>query len=224
MKNNVLVIAAHSDDEVLGCGGVISKLAGEGSQVTVMFMTNGVGARGDAISSKASDLRELHSKKAANILGISQVKQFDFPDNSLDTVPLLELTKEIEQLIDLVKPQTVFTHYLNDLNIDHSIVARATLTATRPIIGSPVKRLFGYEVNSSTEWFFGNTKFSPNYFIDISKSFITKVKAMRAYENELKTSPHPRSIEGIKALAALRGSAVGCDFAEAFYVYRFLEH
>ena len=97
------------------------------------------------------------------------------------------------------------------------------MTATRPIVGSPVKRIFGYEVNSSTEWFYGSTQFAPNYFVDISENFSTKIKAMSAYKNELRAPPHPRSIEGIKALASLRGNAAGYEFAEAFYIYRMLE-
>ena len=221
--NNVLVVAAHSDDEVLGCGGTIAKLTASGIKVSVMFMTNGVGARCDGISAQAEHFRAENSRKAAAIMGVSQVKQLDFPDNAMDTVPLLEVSREIESLIDTSTPQIVFTHYLNDLNIDHSVVARATLTATRPIAGSPVKRIFGYEVNSSTEWFYGSSQFAPNYFVDISKNFSTKIKAMSAYKNELRTPPHPRSIEGIKALASLRGNAAGYEFAEAFYVYRMLE-
>ena len=227
MKNKVLVVAAHSDDEVLGCGGVISKLTKLGHEVTVVFMTDGVGARsGNGVSGdncKNAKKRARDSKDAAEVLGISRIEQFDFPDNALDSIPILEITKVIEGIIETERPKTVFTHFLDDLNVDHSVVARATLTATRPIVGTCVKRVFGFEVNSSTEWYFGNSQFSPNYFVDITSSFESKLEAIRKYRSELKNSPHPRSIEGIKALASLRGNAAGYKYAEAFFAYRLLE-
>jgi len=223
MRNNILVISAHSDDETLGCGGTISKLVSNGHLVTALFMTDGVSSREGNCTSTQVQKRIQSAKKATEILGISHLQQCDFPDNALDTVSLLNITQVIEAVIVETQPHTIFTHYLNDLNIDHSIVARATLTAARPVADSPVKRVIAYEVNSSTEWAFGSPQFSPNYFVNISDTFKVKVKAMRAYENELRDPPHPRSIEGIKALASLRGNAVGYEYAEAFEIYRLSE-
>ena len=205
MKSDVLVVAAHSDDEVLGCGGTVAKLSSEGADVSVMFMTNGISSRRNVDILKAADNRIIHSKNAAKILGIKHVVQLDFPDNSLDTIPLIQIIQEIERVVDDVRPHTIFTHYLNDLNIDHALVAEATLTATRPMSHCTVKKVLGYEVNSSTEWAFGRQVFAPNYFVNVSDTFQQKVDAMCAYKEELRIAPHPRSVEGINALASLRG-------------------
>lgn len=223
MRNKVLIVAAHSDDEVLGCGGTIAKLANQGNEVAVIFMTNGVSSRHEKDELIKIQERKLHSEHAAKILGISQITQFDYPDNCMDTVPLLHVTQSIEDEIRKFQPEIVMTHFTSDLNIDHSTVARATLTATRPLAGSSVKKVLGFEVNSSTEWAFDAPHFKPNYFVNISESFNLKINAMRAYDSELRARPHPRSLEGIEALAALRGSASGYRYAEAFRIYRLME-
>ena len=223
MSKNILIVAAHSDDEVLGCGGTIAKFADQGHKIAVLFMTDGVSSRSYKSKKNEAKKRKKNSEFAAEIIGISNTTQLDFPDNSIDTVPLIEIVKSIELVIDNFQPDTVFTHYLHDLNIDHSIIARATVTATRPLSVSSVKRVFGYEVNSSTEWAFGTQQFSPNYFVNISDTFEKKTDAMRAYQNELRASPHPRSIEGVSALAAYRGNSAGYQYAEAFEVYRLME-
>ena len=223
MKSKVLIVAAHSDDEVLGCGGTIAKLAQQGSEVAVIFMTNGVSSRNEKDDLIKIQERKLHSEHAAKILGISQITQFDYPDNCMDTVPLLHVTQSIEEELRKFQPEVVITHFANDLNIDHSIVARATLTATRPLAGLSVKKVLGFEVNSSTEWAFDAAHFKPNYFVNISETFNLKIDAMRAYERELRASPHPRSIEGIETLALLRGNSSGYQYAEAFKIYRLME-
>ena len=223
MRNKVLIVAAHSDDEVLGCGGTIAKLAKQGDEVAVIFMTNGVSSRHEKDELIKIQERKLHSEHAAKILGISQITQFDYPDNCMDTVPLLHVTQYIEDEIRKFQPEIVMTHFTNDLNIDHSTVARATLTATRPLAGSPIKKVIGFEVNSSTEWAFDAPHFKPNYFVNISETFNLKIDAMRAYESELRASPHPRSLKGIETLAALIGNASGYDYAEAFIIYRLME-
>ena len=201
MRNKILVVAAHSDDEVLGCGGTIAKLAKQGNQVALIFMTNGVSSRSEKDELNKIQERKLHSERAAEILGISHIIRCDYPDNCMDTVPLLHVIQSIEEELRKFQPEIVITHFANDLNIDHSTVARATLTATRPLVGSSVKKVLGFEVNSSTEWAFDAPHFKPNYFVNISETFNLKIDAMLAYENELRVSPHPRSLEGIEALA-----------------------
>ena len=223
MRNKVLIVAAHSDDEVLGCGGTIAKLTKQGNEVAIIFMTNGVSSRNEKDELTKIQERKLHSEHAAEILGISQITQFDYPDNCMDTVPLLHVTQSIEEELLKFQPDIVITHFANDLNIDHSTVARATLTATRPLAGSSVKKVLGFEVSSSTEWAFDAPHFKPNYFVNISESFNLKIDAMRAYDSELRARPHPRSLEGIEALASLRGSASGYRYAEAFKIYRLME-
>jgi len=223
MKHNILVVAAHSDDEVLGCGGTIKKLSEQGHNIAVIFMTDGVSSRQTKTVKSAKEHRRKCSERAAAILGISEITQLDFPDNSLDKVPLIDLVQTIEKVVLDFRPTMVFTHYLHDLNIDHSIVSRATLTATRPYPGTFVKKVMGFEVNSSTEWAFGKPQFSPNYFVNISDTFPKKIDALLAYTEEIRKAPHPRSVSGISALATYRGSASGFEYSEAFKIYRFLE-
>ena len=223
MRSKILIVAAHSDDEVLGCGGTIAKLAMLGHKVGVVFMTNGVSSRNEKDEQKKIEQRRSNSERAAEILGISYLNQLDYPDNCMDTVPLLQVTQSVEEEISKFQPETVFTHFVDDLNIDHSVAARATLTATRPFTGSLIKKVLGFEVNSSTEWSFGAPEFKPNYFVNISETFSVKIDGMRAYRNELRAGPHPRSLQGIEALASLRGNASGYQYAEAFKIYRLME-
>ena len=134
MTERVLVITAHPDDEVLGCGGTIAKLTNQGVQVNIAFVADGVFARnGDhmAQQSKLNTRREA-ARQACDALGVTSVTFDDLPDNCLDTVPLLDIVKPIESLITEHRPDTVFTHHAGDLNIDHCRVHQAVITACRP--------------------------------------------------------------------------------------------
>ncbi|KKK98903.1 hypothetical protein LCGC14_2638090, partial [marine sediment metagenome] len=140
---NVLVIAAHPDDEVLGCGGTVAKLSKEGHRIDLLIL----GKEREGYSSKQTN-------QAANILGIEEITMDAFPDNKFDTMALLELIEIIEKEINRCKPDTIYTHSEIDLNVDHTLVYRAVLTATRPKVGQPVKRLYSFEVPSATDWSF----------------------------------------------------------------------
>ncbi len=221
----VLVLAAHPDDEVLGCGGTIAHLTNEMKNVYVAILGEGItsryGKRDQADGCELETLRKS-SKRVSELLGVKQLFLYDLPDNRFDTIPLLDIVKIIEALIDKVKPSTIFTHHGGDLNIDHSIVHRATLTATRPIAGQSVKRVYAYEVPSSTEWAFGQftTGFQANVFVDISVTLEKKIEAMEIYESESRTFPHPRSPEALRALAKRWGSVIGLEAVEAFELIR----
>lgn len=227
MKKNILVIAAHPDDEVLGCGGTIARYADEGSTVSVMILGEGVTSR-DAErqrSKRGVELRKLkeQSVNACKILGVNYTSVHDLPDNRFDTVPLLDVVKLIEKEIAERKPEVIFTHSKSDLNIDHEITHRAVLTATRPVAGQPVKELYAFEVPSSTEWAFGSLGlFNPNIFVDIKDYLELKIKAMAAYGGESREFPHPRSPKALEALAGYRGSAAGFMAAEAFEAIRMI--
>lgn len=225
---STLIIAAHPDDEVLGCGGTIAKLAEEGTEVHLAFMADGVGARrvqGGALCAMEQDLlqqRRMAARQAAEILGVTSVSFDDLPDNRLDTIPLLDITRRIESLIVRHRPTTVFTHHASDLNIDHRRVHQAVVTACRPQHGHPVSTLLTFEVPSSTEWQppGSGATFAPNWFIDIGTTLERKLSALDAYATELRAWPHPRSRQGIEHLARWRGATVGCEAAEAFMLAR----
>jgi LmbE family N-acetylglucosaminyl deacetylase len=224
VNKSALIIAAHPDDEVLGCGGTIAKLADDGFKVHVAFLADGVLSR---LGEKAAQQLELASRRSAaqtacEILGVKSVSFGDFPDNRMDTIPLIEIAQAVEMLVIKHQPVMVLTHHSGDLNVDHRFVHQATVIACRPQQGNPVKTLLCYEVPSSTEWQLSssNSVFMPNWFVNISNTLDRKLDALEAYTNELRAWPHPRSMEGIKNLAHWRGATVGVDAAEAFVLGR----
>jgi N-acetylglucosamine malate deacetylase 1 len=220
MSKNILVIAAHSDDEALGCAGLIAKHVGFGDTVCVIFMTNGVGSRN---TSSVNDIknRQIAAQKAANILGVVSIQNFDFPDNKMDTVPLLDVVQLIERVIDGFKPETIYTHHIGDLNIDHQITHKAVMTACRPQPNLCVKEIYAFEVLSNTEWQTpGYLPFIPNMYVDISEYIGVKRQALEVYREEMRKPPHSRSIDNVVRLNSLRGSSVGVDYAEALILLR----
>jgi LmbE family N-acetylglucosaminyl deacetylase len=221
---NVLVIAAHPDDEVLGCGGAIARHAAAGDAVSILILANGLTSRAGFDPVKEAGQLQLHherARRAGALLGAREVILAGLPDQKMDTIPLLEITQRIEQEIARVVPEVVFTHHGGDLNLDHVITFRATLTATRPMAGRPVKRLYSYEVGSSTEWSFQQfAPFHPTTFVDITPHLETKIAAMQVYESEARAFPHPRSPEALRAQAQFRGVAAGMAAAEAFACVR----
>jgi len=224
MTNSILILAAHPDDDVLGCGGTIAKLAGEGANVHVAFLADGVLSRAGEQSVQDLELtaRRTAAQKACEILGAKSVSFGDFPDNRMDTIPLLDITQAVEALIAKHRPEMVFTHHVGDVNIDHRRVHEAVVTACRPQHRHPVRTLLCFEVPSSTEWQFPGSAppFTPNWFVDISVTLKCKLAALEAYAEELRPWPHPRSRQGVENLAHWRGAAVGVDAAEAFILGR----
>jgi len=220
MTRTVLVVAAHTDDEALGCGGTIAKHVVQGDTVYAVFLADGVTSRTDASELELTE-RNSAAQKAHRILGIKQSFMLGFPDNRMDTVPLLDIVQKLEQVIDDVQPQIVYTHHNGDLNIDHRISHQATLTACRPVPGSPVREIYTFEVLSSTEWNASSVDpFLPNVFVDISAQLETKMQALAEYELEMRDPPHSRSIVNATRLAELRGSSVGLGAAEAMMAVR----
>ena len=223
MTQKTLIIAAHPDDEVLGCGGTAARLVNEGHEVYTVILGEGITSRDhtrqrDKRENEIAELkRQIHH--ANHTIGVKDVFIFDFPDNRFDSVPLLDIVKAVEDVKEKIKPHTLFTHYENDLNIDHRVTYRAVLTATRPQAGETVKEIYSFEVLSSTEWNFPLT-FSPDCFFDITGTIDTKVKAMEKYTSELRDYPHPRSLKGIRLNAEHWGMKTGMPFAEAFKTVR----
>ena len=220
-----LVIAAHPDDEVLGCGATAARLVSEGNDVQFAILGEGITSRhaerDDADTAHSIALHE-QARTAAEKVGVKNVHLYKLPDNRLDTVPLLDIVKLIEDLLARLKPDVVYTHHGGDLNIDHSIIHRAVLTATRPIAGQPVREIFSFEVPSSTEWAFQRIEpsFRPNVFVDVARTVENKIAAMECYESESRKFPHPRSPEALRAIAKRWGSVAGCEAAEAFELIR----
>ncbi len=217
----ILTIAAHPDDETLGAGGTIARLAARGHEVWVGILTDGVTARHHHI-----DQQQECAIRAGDVLGVSRVEFCGLPDQRLDAVPLLEVITPIEKWVGELRPDVVLTHFNQDANQDHRVAFQATLVAARPVEGSSVERLLCYETASSTEWAppFPGSVFAPNVFVDITSTLPQKLEAMRHYEatfaNEMRPYPHPRSYEALQATARRHGVAAGVGAAEPFMLVR----
>lgn len=218
--NHVLVVVAHADDEVLGCGGTIARHIAAGDPVQVVYMSDGVGSRGGDMD-EASLLRGQARDHALEILGVTKFHALDFPDNRMDSLPLLEIVQPLEEIILSTAPSMIYTHHSGDLNIDHRITHQAVMTACRPLPGSSVTEILTFEVMSSTEW---NTPyeapFNPNLYVDIEHYLYLKTRALQAYELEMRPAPHSRCIDHIEVLAKHRGYSSGMKAAEAFMSVR----
>ena len=221
---SVLVVAAHPDDELLGVGGTIRKLANNGAECRAIIVGEGITSREDKRTDV--DLHELNELKkdaiaAAELIGYKTIDFCELPDNRLDSMDMLDIIKIISPYIEKYKPETIFTHHHGDLNIDHRRVCEAVLTACRPIGNYFVESILAFETPSSTEWNYIYEKpFMPNVFFDITDTIEAKIEGMECYRSESTKFPHPRSPEALKALAEYRGSNVGVEKAEAFMCMR----
>ena len=218
----ILVVAAHPDDETLGCGGTIARHADEGDEVRVLFLADGVGARGISFNDPACQGRKSAAHAAAETLGIREVQFLGLPDNRLDSVDLLDVVKPIELIVQEFRPLVIYTHHGGDLNVDHRISHEAVLTACRPQPGSSVSRILFFETPSSTEWADPSIgpAFRPTCYVGIAEQMSRKMAALHHYEGEMRPFPHARSLEAIEALARTRGCAAGLPAAEAFVILR----
>ncbi len=224
-QRRILIVAAHPDDEVLGCGGTVPLLAKAGYEVHLTILGEGITSRSPTREqADPADLETLHaqSREVAGLLGAKGIELHGLPDNRFDTVPLLDVAKIVEEAVERLRPQAVYVHHAGDLNVDHQIANRAVLTATRPMLGSPVTEVYAFEVPSSTEWAFGRSSavFRPNVFQDISDTLDLKIRALSVYAGEIRRFPHPRSKRAIQAAAHRWGSVAGCGAAEAFELLR----
>ena len=219
-----LIVAAHPDDELLGVGGTIRKLANEGVECRAVIIGEGLTSRADKRAEADFDkLKELQkdARAAAEKVGYQSIDFCELPDNRLDSIDLLDIIKVVSKYVDLYQPDTIFTHHHGDLNIDHRIVCEAVLTVCRPVGEYCVENIYSYETASSTEWNYTyGEPFAPTVFFDVTDTVEAKIEGMSCYRSESAEHPHPRSAKALKALAAYRGSNVGVDMAEAFMSLR----
>lgn len=217
----ILVVGAHPDDETLGAGGTMARYAGEGSEVWVCIVCDGVTAR----HNEAAQQRRC-AEDACALLGVARVVFCDLPDQRLDSMALVDVIRPLEECVERLRPDIVLTHFKDDVNQDHRMVFDATMVATRPSPMQPVRTVMCYETASSTEWAppFQGGVFAPNVFVDITETLDRKVEAMRCYanthESEVKAYPHPRSLEAVEIYAKRQGVVVGTRAAEPFMLVR----
>jgi N-acetylglucosamine malate deacetylase 1 len=225
-RKTVLTIAAHPDDEVLGCGGTLAKHVMNGDDVHTFIVAEGATSR-DVERNTENQHEEIeslrnHARKAAKTLGTITPTFGGLPDNRLDSVDLLDLVKLLEDVIGRLAPSIIYTHHGGDLNIDHRLVYQAVLTACRPLPEKKSCRILTFETASSTEWAGPSIEsfFQPNWFVSIEVTLARKLSALEAYAPEMREPPHPRSIESVELLAKLRGTQIGVFAAEAFMLVR----
>jgi LmbE family N-acetylglucosaminyl deacetylase len=226
----ILVIAAHPDDEILGCGATIARLNSEGARIDILILAEGLTSR-EIKRDRNANIKQIQNlgtvaKKAANRIGANQTHLLDLPDNRLDSLDRLDIVKIVENEIQEIQPQIIFTHFYNDVNIDHRIISDAVITACRPLPAQIVRELYFFEVPSSTEWQVASAPgiFNPNYFVSVSESNLqAKLDALKIYESEMRDFPHPRSYQAVEALARWRGATAGVNAAEAFMTGRRIE-
>jgi LmbE family N-acetylglucosaminyl deacetylase len=215
----VVVIAAHPDDEILGAGATLARHVRDGREVHAVVLAEGATSRYDDDMVPALQKAAIRS---AEQVGFASIRFENLPDQRMDAVPLIEVTQRVEQILRELRPQIVYTHFPDDVNLDHGVASRATWTACRPYALPGLRRFAVFETPSSTEWAWplSGDAFRPNHFVDVSDLLDVKLAAMECYESELRDSPHPRSPEMLTARAATWGSMVGVRYAEPFMVLR----
>lgn len=222
MNTNILIIAPHPDDEILGCGGTIKKLSSNGNKVFILILTRG---KKELYSdAKIANVRQ-EAKNAHDILGVTETRFLDFPAPDLDLVSIAELSEAILKVIIELKINTIYIPHHGDIHHDHKAVFNAGIVAARSVNNNPVKRIYAYETLSETEWAapLNNDAFIPTRFVNITDTFPAKIEAFKCFKSQLRDFPNPRSLKSIEALANLRGSTVGFTYAEAFTTIRIIE-
>jgi LmbE family N-acetylglucosaminyl deacetylase len=215
----VLVIAAHPDDEVLGVGGTVRKHALAGDEVRLLIACEGVSMRYED-THHARVIRQ--AREAGAILGAAEVLFGELPDQRLDALPRVEVFARIEEVVQSVRPDIVYSHFGGDVNHDHRILFQAVQVATRPYSAPFVREVLAFETPSATEWGTPAVQgsFVPQIFVDVSATLEDKIRAFCRYEREVRPAPHPRSPESLRARARTWGSVIGVDAAEPFMVVR----
>ena len=224
MKKQILILSPHADDEILGCGGAISRLSREGYDINVLILTNANDGAPEIYSKK--DIKKIRdeSKLANEFIGTKKLFFENLPALTLNQYPLYKISNIIEKYILKIKPEVVFIPSSNDIHEDHKIIFKAAKVSLRPNKKSNVKKILSYEVLSETEWNENEKAFSPNYFVKLNKLNINnKIKAFLKYKSQVKKFPHPRSKEAILSLSRVRGSQVFAEYAEAFRVEKILD-
>ncbi len=210
----ILVIAAHPDDEVLGCGGTVALHSAAGDEVVSVILCEGESLRYGPEGVGQTD----HARAAARKLGVHDLRMLGFADQRLDTIPLTDVIAPLVRIVAEVRPRIVYCQHGGDVNRDHQLVFQATLVATRPTEES-IAAVYAFDTASSTEWAYPRT-FLPDTWVDISSTLPVKIDAMSCYSSELRPYPHPRSLEALAARAKAWGNQCCLDAAEPFMTVR----
>jgi LmbE family N-acetylglucosaminyl deacetylase len=215
----VLVIAAHPDDELLGLGGTVARHAADGDEVHCVIVSEGATAR---YAAGAGETLAASAHAAAAVLGTRPPRILGLLDQRLDELPIVEVIRPIEAVVDELAADIVYTHHWGDVNRDHRVVSEAVMVACRPVGAASPRRLLAFETPSSSEWSSTDPSlaFVPNHFVDITATLEHKLRAMACYPTEIRPAPHPRGLESLRARAAYWGQAAGRTYVEPFVLIR----
>ena len=220
----ILILSPHADDEILGCGGLITKYSKKNYQISVLILTNAHKGAPEIYSEKKIHQIRNEAIKANNFIGTKKLFFENLPALNLSNYPIYKITNVLNKYLDDIKPEILLIPSSNDIHDDHKIIFRAAKVAARTNKKSKLKKILSYEVLSETEWNENEQAFSPNYYVSLSKVDINnKVKAFLKYKTQIKKYPHPRSKEGIINLSKVRGSSVFLNYAEAFKVEKIID-
>ena len=219
----VIIISAHPDDEVLGCGGTLLKHHEQGDSIYWIIGTNVFEKEG--FTRQRVESRQIEIAKISEEIGVSKVFKLDYPTMSLNSTNLLTLIPKISEIFSKVQPEIIYTLNRSDAHSDHRILCQAVASCTKSFRHSYIKKVLMYECISETEFApqLAENMFIPNYFVDISKHFVRKLDIMRIYKSELGEHPFPRSLKNIEALATFRGATAGVKYAEAFQLIKYID-
>ncbi|HEX8563124.1 MAG TPA: PIG-L deacetylase family protein [Flavobacterium sp.] len=221
-KKNILVVAPHCDDEILGCGGTMAKHIAAGHDVYVAIVTNGHLGAPELFSKEGTERVRAEALESHRLLGVKETFFLDFPAIRLDTTPAYQISLKIGNVIKENQIELMYIPHRGDIHKDHRIVFEAALVAGRPINNTTVKTILAYETLSETEWAppFGDDMFIPTVFENIEPFIQNKIDAFKCFATQIKEFPHSRSIHTIEVLSNLRGATVGVKNAEAFMLVR----
>ena len=220
---NVLVVSAHPDDEVIGCGGTLLKHAAAGDRLTWLIITNVSTAHGFSAERVAS--RQAEIEQVAQALGIHETHKLDYPTMSLDSTVLVGMVPRVSEVVQATQPEIIYVMNRSDAHSDHRVTFDAVAACTKSFRYPYIKRVLMYECLSETEFApaLPERVFQPNYYVDITPYQARKLEIMRIYESELGAHPFPRSERNLEALAVFRGASVGVEYAEAFQLVKFID-
>ena len=214
-----LVIAPHPDDEVLGCGGTIARVSKEGAAVHVAVVTRGTAP---AFSEEMTATVRSEACAAHTHLGVRETHWLDFPAAQLFETPHASLNAGLSDLVRELRPHTLLIPFLGDMHMDHQLIFLSSLVAARPHQAEYPRRILAYETVSETNWNapYLTAAFTPNVFIDIEDTLERKLEAAGMFRSQIRAFPHERSLETVRALAIVRGTAMHRRAAEAFVLIR----
>ncbi len=224
MNKKVLIISPHADDEILGCGGFISKYSKRNYQINVLVLTNANKGAPEIYSSEEIKMIRKEAKISNTFIGTKKLFFENLPALNLNNYPLYKITRVIDNFISKINPETILIPSASDIHEDHKIIFKAAKVSVRPNQKSNLKKILSYEVLSETEWNEEEKSFNPNYFVNLKKSDVdNKIKAFLKYKSQVKKFPHPRSKEAILNLSRFRGSQAFMEYAEAFKVEKIFD-